>query len=65
MIKARQILEEACSARYAPACFNVGIIHREGIETPKNLPLAQARFRQGCEMGFTDACEALEPAPRN
>ena len=60
MIKARQILEGACSGRYAPACFNVGIIHREGIETPRNLPLAQARFRQGCEMGYKGACEALE-----
>ena len=62
MLKARQILENACAAGYAAGCFNVGIMHREGIETPKNVPLAQARFRRGCDLGYGQACEALTSA---
>jgi hypothetical protein len=61
MLKARQILEKACDAGYASGCFNVGIMHRQGIETPKNELLAQARFRQGCDLGDRNACGALEP----
>ena len=44
-----------------PGCFNVGIMHRQGIATPKNEPLAQARFRQGCDLGDQNACQALGP----
>ena len=63
MSKARQILEDACDTGSAPGCFNVGVMHREGIETPKNEPLAQARFRQGCDLGYQTACKALELTP--
>ena len=63
MVKARQILEKACDAGYGPGCFNVGIMHRQGIETPKNESLAQARFRQGCDGGDRNACQALGPQP--
>jgi TPR repeat protein len=38
-------------------------MHREGIETPKNEPLAEARFRQGCDLGYQNACKALELTP--
>jgi len=63
MIKARKILEGACDAGYAPGCFDVAIMHREGFETARNEPLAQARFRQGCNLGYQEACKALEQTP--
>lgn len=59
--KAREILERACDGGYGPGCFNVGIMHRQGIETPVNEPLAEARFRQGCNLGDREACDALKP----
>jgi len=34
-------------------------MHRQGIATPKNESLAQARFRRGCDLGNGQACEAL------
>ncbi len=48
---------------YGPGCFNVGIMHRQGIATPRNEPLAQARFRQGCGLGDQEACGALKQKP--
>jgi TPR repeat protein len=35
-------------------------MHRQGIATPKNETLAQARFRQGCDRGDRNAFQALE-----
>ena len=52
-------MEPACDAGYGEGCFNVGIMYRKGIETPKNEAMAQARFRQGCNFGEQKACEAL------
>jgi TPR repeat protein len=63
MTKARQILEGACDAGYSPGCFNVAIMHREGFGTARDESLAQARFRQGCKLGYQDACKALEQTP--
>jgi len=63
MIKARQMLEGACDGGYAPGCFNVAIIHREGFGTARDESQAQARFRQGCQLGYQDACKALEQKP--
>jgi TPR repeat protein len=60
MVKARETLEGACAGGYAPACFNVGVIHREGFATQKNHTLAQVRFRQSCDLGYQTACQALE-----
>ena len=48
-----------------PMCHDAqphAVMHRQGIETPKDEPLAQARFRKGCDLGYREACEALEPA---
>jgi TPR repeat protein len=59
MIKAREFFANACDWGYAPECFNLGVMHRDGIATPKNEPFAQALFRRGCDLGYQAACEAL------
>ncbi|MBS2014551.1 MAG: SEL1-like repeat protein [Deltaproteobacteria bacterium] len=57
LVRARDLYEIACKARYGPSCGRLGDLTAEGPE--KNLTRARELWSSGCDYGDAPACLAL------
>lgn len=60
--KSREILEEACHAKFADGCRVLGLMYTEGLGTPYNegsFMLGARYYTKACELGSMQACAHL------
>lgn len=41
-------------------CFNLGLLHKDGDGVARDAAVAAALYKQACDGGMSDACEALK-----
>lgn len=58
--KALPYLETGCNvAGLELACYNLGVVHMDGIDIPRNTALGRSYLRKACDRDMEEACEAL------
>jgi uncharacterized protein len=61
---AAMMLERACGADIADACFNRGWMYDRGLGGPQSAKLALEYLRRACRLGSETACNALRETGR-
>jgi hypothetical protein len=56
---ARTFYDRACGVGYAPACFNIGVLHAMAGEAPKEQQIAATYWDRACADGYPPACSNL------
>jgi hypothetical protein len=51
--------ERACGVGYAPACFNIGVLHAQAGDAPKEQQIAATYWDRACSDGYPPACSNL------
>lgn len=54
------MLQKACENHHASACYELGLLHEEGIGVDKNETKAKVYYIQACTNNFNEACQALD-----
>ena len=54
------MLQEACKNHHASACYELGLLHEEGIGVDKNKTKAKVYYIQACNNNVNEACQALD-----
>jgi len=57
--KAATLFEQACTAKYAPACLQLGLLHQSGRgrAVTKDLKRALELYEKGCTLGDGPSCQ--------
>ena len=57
-IRAHLMLEHTCRSNHGPSCVMLGDLHRDGRLLRKNEEEAAKLYRQACDAGYTNGCNA-------
>ena len=55
--KARALLAKACEKRSGEACDMLGLMQRDGLGGPQDIPAATANFVKACDLKYVLGCE--------
>ena len=56
---ARRFFEKACNQGHGPACFQLGVLYRDGKGVRASDATARQWFEQACQAGSISGCDAL------
>jgi len=54
------MLREACENGHSAACYELGLLHEEGIGLEQNLTQARKYYLKSCNDQIDEACYALD-----
>jgi TPR repeat protein len=57
--KARRFFQKACDGEHGPACFQLGLMYRDGNGVRADDDQARQWFEQACRAGSDPGCDAL------